>query len=153
VVDEPITTADPERGGQPPQDWALPALDDVNREWFTSASLAVQACAACGVRQHPPEQICHRCGGLQFTHDVLAPTGTIHSYTVAHYPVNRALAASVPYAVVLVSLDDDPAIRVVGNLRHVPLADIRIGMAVVATWDERVAEDGTVLRLPNWEPA
>ena len=47
----------------------------------------------------------------------------------------------------LVSLDDAPHIRVVGNLDG---ADVTIGMSVVATWDERTVEDGTVLLLPQW---
>ena len=90
-----------------PDDWTLPAPNDLTREWFTSASIAVQTCAGCGTRQHPPEEICHRCGGMEFGHTRLGTTGKVYSYTVAHYPVNRALADSVPYAVVLVALDDD----------------------------------------------
>ncbi len=50
----------------------------------------------------------------------------------------------------LVSLDDAPHVRVVGNLDG---ADVTIGMAVVATWDERTAEDGTAILLPQWVPA
>ena len=46
-----------------------------------------------------------------------------------HYAANRALAESVPYTVVLVSLDEAPAIRVVGNI---PGTDVHIGMPVVA---------------------
>jgi uncharacterized OB-fold protein len=152
-IDPTEPTLEPTMGGTLPEDWALPALSDLNRPWFTSGTLAVQACVACHARQHPPEELCRRCGSLEFTHEVLAPAGTIHSYTVAHYPVNRALGGSVPYAVVLVTLDEDPSIRVVGNLRGVPLAEIRIGMAVEAVWDERVADDGDVVLLPNWEPA
>lgn len=133
-----------------PDDWALPTLNNRNEVWFTSQSIAVQCCNACGVRQHPPEEVCYRCGGTAFEHTVLAPTGTVFSYTVAHYAVNRALAESVPYAVVLVSLDEDPAIRVVGNLLGYAVDKIRIGLAVEACWEERTAEDATVIHLPQW---
>lgn len=135
-----------------PDDWALPALDDVNRPWFTSQAIVVQRCAACSARQHPPEEICHRCGARSFEHDELAPTGTVVSHTVAHYAVNRALAAHVPYAVVLVSLDDAPELRVVGNVPGVPTGTIHVGMAVHAFWEEHTAEDGTVVHLPQWRP-
>ena len=135
-----------------PEDWALPALTPLNHEWFTSGRIAIQRCASCGNRQHPPEEICHRCGHRAFAHDVLSPSGTLYSFTVAHYAVNRALAAAVPYAVALVSLDDDPQLRVVGNLPGVPLTDIRIGMALEAVWEEHEAEDGTVVQLPQWRP-
>lgn len=139
--------------GTLPPDWALPAIDATNEAWFTSGTLAVQTCAECEAMQHPPEQICHRCGAMSFTTVTVAPRGTIHSYTVAHYAVNRGLAESVPYAVVLVSLDDAPGVRVIGNLPDVPIEEIRIGMPVVAFWEEKVADDGTVVKLPQWAPA
>jgi uncharacterized OB-fold protein len=56
----------------------------------------------------------------------------------------------VPYTVVLVSLDDAPQIRVVGNI---PGTDVHIGMPVVAEWDEHTADDGTTILLPQWRPA
>ena len=136
--------------GALPPDWALPELTPFNRAWFTSGEIAVQRCTACATLQHPPEEVCHACGSMTFDHAVLAPTGVVHSYTVAHYAANPALAASLPYVVVLVSLDDAPHLRVVGNL----LGDepARIGMPVVADWDERAAEDGTRILLPQWRP-
>ncbi len=49
-------------------------------------------------------------------HEGARAAGTVHSYTVVHYAANRALADAVPYTVVLVSLDDAPHLRVVGNI-------------------------------------
>ncbi len=80
---------------------------------------------------------------------MLAPRGTVHSYTVVHYAANRALADAVPYTVVLVSLDDAPHLRVVGNID----GPVHIGMAVVPYWEERTADDGTVVLLPQWRAA
>lgn len=139
--------------GTLPPDWAIPALDARNEAWFTSGTLAVQRCVECDTLQHPPEEICHSCGAMTFTTQVMAPRGTVHSFTVVHYAVNRGLAESVPYAVVLVNLDDAPEIRIVGNLPEVAAEEIRIGMPVVAFWEEKVAEDGTVVRLAQWAPA
>ena len=130
-----------------PDDWALPALTAFNRAWFTSGALAVQRCTSCATLQHPPEEVCAACGAMTFDHVELAPTGTVHSFTVVHYAANAALAAAVPYTVVLVSLDDAPHVRVVGNLDG---DDVTIGMPVVATWDRRTAEDGSEVLLPQW---
>lgn len=135
-----------------PENWTLPGVTDLNREWFESAALRVQTCADCAALQHPPEEICHRCGAMSFTSTELAPTGTIHSFTVVHYPVNKSLADSVPYAAVLVSLDDEPAIRVLGNLFDIAMDDICVGMPVHAVWQELSDEFGTV-QLPQWSPA
>ena len=137
--------------GSLPPDWGLPQITPVNREWFTSGALAIQQCSDCGTLQHPPEEICHSCGGMSFGTSVLAPRGTVHSYTVVHYPANPALADAVPYTVVLVSLDDAPEIRVVGDIEVD--GSVEIGMPVVPYWDERAADDGTVILLPRWRAA
>ena len=134
-------------------DWTLPGLTDLNREWFTAGALRIQTCSGCGAQQHPPEEICHDCGGMAFGHSTVAPTGSVYSFTVAHYAVNRALAPHVPYAVVLVALDDAPQVRVIGNLLEVPPSEVRIGMAVRATWQEHTNTDGDVVRVPQWVPA
>ena len=139
--------------GTLPTDWGLPEITPANETWFTSGELAVQQCASCETLQHPPEEICHACLGTEFTTRALAPVGTVHSYTVVHYPTNPALADAVPYAVVLVSLDDAPHLRVVGNMPETPLDDVRIGLRVVPYWEERVVDDGVVVRLPQWRSA
>lgn len=135
-----------------PDDWTLPRLNAFNREWFTSAALRVQTCSVCGARQHPPEEICHTCGSMELTTTELTARGVIHSYTVAHYAVNPALAHSVPYAVVLVALDDDPDIRIIGNVLDLEPGSIHIGMKVTGTWQELTDGDGTV-QLLQWVPA
>lgn len=140
--------------GAMPDGWTLPEITPFNEAWFTSGSLAVQRCTTCATRQHPPEEICHVCGSMTFDHVTLAPRGTVASYTVIHYAAHPALAAVVPYTVVLVSLDDAPELRVVGDLEDGgDGAGVEIGMAVVPYWDERVADDGTVVLLPQWRRA
>jgi uncharacterized OB-fold protein len=133
-----------------PKDWAVPALDATNRAWFTSGRLVVQVCAGCGTVQHPPEEICHTCGSMEFGERTVSPYGTVYSYTVAHYAVHKALADSTPYTVVLVSLDELPEVRVVGNLLDVPVEEVAIGLPVEADWEERSADDGEVILLPQW---
>ena len=136
--------------GRPPDDWALPAVTAVNEAWFTSGELAVQRCEACRTLQHPPEELCRTCGSDSLGHEAIRPDGTVYSYTIAHYAAHPALRDSVPYAVVLVSLDDAPHIRVLGNMPDTPVDEVRIGLPVTAVWEERKAEDGTLLLLPQW---
>ena len=90
------------------------------------------------------------CGSMQFFTRTVAPTGTVHSYTVVHHAVHPALETSVPYAVVLVALDEVPDVRVVGNLLGVAMSEVAIGLPVEAVWEERPTEDGTVVLLPQW---
>ena len=127
-----------------------PAIDDTNRAWFTAGELTLQACALCDHVQHPPEEVCRACGATSFVGRVVAPTGVVHSYTVVHHAVNAALADSVPYAVALVALDELPEVRVVGNVLDVPPTEVRIGLPVHAVFPERAADDGDIVRLPQW---
>ena len=136
-----------------PSDWTLPALTPINRDWFTSGALVIQRCVACGTLQHPPEEVCHVCLAVEFDTTTLAPRGTVHSYTIVHHATNPALASSVPYTVVLVSLDDAPHLRVVGNMPTTPCEAVRIGLAVVPYWDDRVDGEGNAIRLVQWQPA
>ena len=135
-----------------PDDWTLPVPTELTRDWFTTGTVAVQTCRSCAALQHPPEEICHLCGAMSFTSTALSPSGTIHSYTIVHYAVHPALADAVPYAVVLVSLDDAPEIRVVGNLLDRAPEEVRIGLAVTATWDQRDV-DGETIHLLQWSSA
>jgi hypothetical protein len=132
-----------------PEGWTLPAVTPFNRDWFTTGEIAIQECEACATLQHPPEEICHACGSMSFTTRVLPGTGTVYSFTVVHHSVHPALDDAVPYTVVLVSLDAAPHLRVIGNLD----GDVAIGMPVTAVWNERIAEDGTKILLPQWRRA
>jgi len=100
--------------------------------------------------QHAPEEICRTCGSMAFTTRVVAPLGTVYSYTVVHHAVNPALEAAVPYVVVVVRLDEQPDVRVVGNLLDTAPGEAAIGLPVEAVWVDRTTEDGEIVRLPQW---
>jgi uncharacterized OB-fold protein len=134
-------------------DWTLPALTPWNEAWFTSGGIAVQRCSRCSLLQHPPEEVCHGCGSLAFETTEMAPRGTVHSFTIVHHAAHPGLAPWVPYTVVLVSLDDAPDIRVVGNLIGASPSEVHIGSAVAATWQERPSDDDRIIRLVQWVPA
>jgi uncharacterized OB-fold protein len=131
--------------------WTEPLVDATNHGWFTTGALTLQQCVGCDTVQHPPEEVCHACGSMVFSTRVVAPTGTVHSFTVVHHSVHPALDASVPYTVVLVALAEVPEVRVVGNLLGGPGDEVAIGMPVVATWEELTGDDGNVVLLPQWQ--
>jgi hypothetical protein len=56
-------------------------------------------------------------------------TGTIYSFTVVHRAVLPELHDHVPYAVVLVSMDE-PEVRLIGNLVHADAEEVAIGAGV-----------------------
>ncbi|MCE2391455.1 MAG: OB-fold domain-containing protein [Proteobacteria bacterium] len=140
-----------------PEDWILPALDDGNRDFFTSGRLALQRCVECGTVQHPPEDVCRSCQSQRLEAAEAEGNGRIYSFSIVHHPLGPKLAGSVPYNVALIQLDDHPHVRIVGNVCDPDEGPLEIGQRVRAVWttvpDPHSDEP---LRLPQWvrgEPA
>lgn len=132
--------------------WIVPALDNLNRAFFTSGKLMLQQCRDCSHLQHPPEEICRKCHGFELGHFESAGKGRIASVAVNHHPVHPDMRDIVPFAIVLVAADDAPGVLVVGNAVGVPPEDVRIGDAVRTVFEE--AQDkrsGERLLIPQWE--
>ncbi len=135
----------------------LPDVDDPEcRPFWEGAArgeLLVQACDACGRRRIPPRPMCPACGSVARRWERLSGRGSIWSFVVAHPPLLPAYAALAPYNVIVVQLDEDPALRLVGNLiarpdgpiGEVDPATIRIGEPVEVVF-QRVED----VHLPRW---
>ena len=135
----------------------LPLPDDDSTPFWEAAAngeLRIQACTACGRLRMPPRPMCPACTSFDSEWRRMSGRGTVWSYGVAHPPLLPAFAEQAPYNVVVVTLDEDPEIRLVGNLiEHAgaPLGaidptSIVIGEPVRVVFDE--VRDG--VRLPRW---
>jgi uncharacterized OB-fold protein len=138
----------------------LPDLDDPDSRPFWEGTargeLLIQTCAACGQRRMPPRPMCFACRSTLHRWSPVAGSGTIWSFVVVHPPLLPAYAALAPYNVITVSLDEDPALRLVGNLvagpdgsiNEIDPATICIGEPVRVVF--RRVED---VVLPRWTRA
>lgn len=135
----------------------LPDVDDTSAPFWEAAGrgeLVVQACADCGRLRHPPRPMCPWCQSERHDWRPVSGRGTIWSFVVVHPPLFPAYAQFAPYNVIVVALEDEPNIRMIGNLveaagasiNSVDEATIRIGESVRVVF-ERVSEDVT---LPRW---
>jgi uncharacterized OB-fold protein len=130
----------------------LPLIDETTRAWFTAGEITIQSCDACGALQHPPSDVCGSCQGMQLGWRACSGEGRIESVAVVHHPVHPAFKDRVPYAVVVVSLDDAPGINAVGNVLGCDPSALTIGQKVSAVFEEITdPEDGSTLRIPQWE--
>ena len=59
----------------------------------------------------------------------------VFSYTIVHHPLHPAVAAIVPYNVVVVDFPECGHVRLVSNVIDVMPKQIRIGMEVSLTWE------------------
>jgi len=114
--------------------------------WAGTAAgeLRIQRCEDCGALRHPPGPACPRCGATKPGYAVASGTGRIHSHMVHRHPPLPGRES--PVVVVLVELDE--GVRMVGELRGVAPEEIRIGAAVRVDFVR--VDDG--LTLPAWRP-
>lgn len=142
---------------QPPR-FLQPALDDDSAgfwEGCAAGELRVQRCGSCGHRQFPPRQQCPACRSFDLGWEAVSGRGTIWSFAVPHPPLLEAYATFAPYNVVVVALDEDPSLRMVGNLiahdgapiDSVDPATIVIGEPVRVSFDRTSSED---VVHPRW---
>jgi uncharacterized OB-fold protein len=73
--------------------------------------------------------------------------GTVFSYCVMHLPLVAGFEP--PYVVADIELAEQSGLRITTNILNCPLGDIRIGMPVTVTFEDR--EPGVA--LPQFEPA
>ena len=134
--------------------WALPALDTLNREYFTAGVLTLQQCKACKHIQHPPEDVCESCQSFELGGFASAGKGRIESVAVVTQAVHPLLAESVPYAIVLVSVADAPGILIAGNVVGAEPDAIEIGDPVRVVFEEvKDPKTGEQVKIPQWQLA
>jgi uncharacterized OB-fold protein len=133
-----------------PEAWTIPGITEQNAPFFTTGKLMLQRCTSCGAVQHPPEDLCLTCQGMEFEYVRAEGAGKVYSYTLPHHPASPMLRERVPYNVVLVQLDDYPHVRIVGNLIDAGIDEVKIGLPVQVTWEELPDGQGGVIRLPQW---
>ncbi len=137
--------------------FVLPGLGDPAARPFWEGTargeLLLQTCAACGRMRMPPRPMCPACRSLHVAWTKASGRGRIWSFVVAHPPLLPAYAELAPYNVIVVQLEEDPTLRLVGNLvesadgpiNAVDPATIRIGEPVRVVFAQ--VED---VFLPRW---
>ncbi len=138
-------------------DLLLPAVDEVNEPFWEGArrgELRVQQCAETGRLIFPPRPMSPWSPHTEPTWTRVSGRGTIWSFVVPHPPLLPQFAALAPYNVILVALDEDPRVRLVGNLvtsaggaiNEVDPRAIEIGAPVRVVF-ERISDE---FHLPRW---
>jgi hypothetical protein len=150
--------------GRPPvgTEGVLLPLPDEESEGFWEGTavgeLRLQACGACGILRFPPRVMCPHCQSTERHWVRVSGKGTIWSFVVAHPPLLPAYTALAPYAVITVTLDEGPALRMVGNLvarpdgaiNEVDPHTITVGEPVHVAFSRHQRPDGSAVFLPVW---
>jgi uncharacterized OB-fold protein len=116
----------------------LPRMDglqgDFYRECARQGRLVFQRCEACGRVRHPPRILCAECASDRASWVPSTGRGTIFTWTVTHQAPHPAFAGQVPYAVVVVELEE--GVRIVASLRGLAPERLELGRPVEVLLEE-----------------
>jgi uncharacterized OB-fold protein len=119
-------------------DFPLPDIDwPPTREFWAAAArgeLAVPRCDACRRYVWYPDGACRFCGSRALTWTTVSGRGRLFSWSVVRRAFIPQLAADVPYVPALVTIDEDPAVRLVTRVVDCNPAELRIDMPVRAVF-------------------
>jgi uncharacterized OB-fold protein len=127
-------------------------------EGTAAGQLRMQACSSCGRWRHPPRAMCPHCRSTERQWKPVSGRGTVWSFVVPHPPLLPAYAEIAPYNVIVVALEEDPILRLVGNLvtradgaiNEIDPSTIKIGETVSVVFSARKGPDDQEVFLPEW---
>jgi uncharacterized OB-fold protein len=106
--------------------------------------LLLQHCGDCAHVQYYQQAICRECGGANLSHRPASGRGKVHSFSVVHRAPGPAFKADLPYAVLLIDLQEGP--RMISTYTGGKLEDVTFDMDVMLVC-ERISEDVTLPRF------
>ena len=126
----------------------LPELTPWNEWFWTSGAdgrLRIQHCSDCGTFVHPPVPICPVCRSRSSEPTPVSGRATVVGYTVNQHQWTPDLPP--PYAIAVVALAEDPAVRLTTNIIGCNVDDVHIGLQVAVRFEHQ--DD---VWLPMFEP-
>ena len=117
----------------PLPDVAWPPL----REYWAGATrgeLVLPRCDGCARYVWYPDGACRFCGATAHTWTRVSGRGRLFSWSIIHRAFIPQLANLVPFVTALVTVDEDPAVRLATYVVDCPHGRLRIDMPVVATF-------------------
>lgn len=126
-----------------------PPMGQDNGWWWEKVAkegvLPIQRCGDCGKLRHPPRPMCDQCGSQKWDSIAAKGRGTIHTFTVIHYPQ----FPGYDYPIVSIIVDLEEGERIASTLVDCKAEDAKIGMRVELVI--HTDEDG--FKIPFFRPA
>jgi len=117
----------------------IPVPDDLTKPFWEAAKqgvLALQHCQTCGSYNHPPYAICLNCMSIDLKIEAVRGKGTIYAYTIMYHTGDQRFAPAVPYASIVVELDEAKGCLLAGNLLGAPFTEAKVGRPVEVVFEK-----------------
>lgn len=118
----------------------VPVPTEVSKPFWDACDqqrLVMQHCSACDRMQYPPEAACRQCGSSEhLAWQPVSGRGKIHGYCVMYQSRIKRLQAEQPFNIVVIELDEDPAIKLLSHLPGRAADDVPVGAPVEAVFVE-----------------
>jgi len=128
----------------------LPQPDDDLTAAFwdhcAKGALFFQRCSKCETWRHLPRPRCAKCGSKEWSWQPSTGRGTIYSWTITHQPLLRNFPEPVPYASIVVELEE--GVRMVSGLRDLKPSELRLDLPVEVVFEDA----GDDMKLPFFRP-
>jgi len=113
-----------------PNEWTRPFWDAAK-----AGQLRLQRCQACRRFQHPPYPTCVNCMSIELAFEPVRGEGAIYAYTIMYHAGDRRFASAIPYASIIVELDEAPGALMAGNLLEAPYTEAKVGRRVEVVFE------------------
>ncbi len=128
----------------------IPDPDGLNADFYqhiADGTLRMRCCEACGLVHHPPRYLCAACGSERVGWSAISGRGKIFSWTITHRPFDPGWAAELPWATVVVEMEEGP--RLVGAFRGAPNDALELDLPVRAEIEKRNDHFGLLYFTPD----
>lgn len=118
-----------------PDQGPYPELDETNRFFWTSGAegvLKFLRCQACRTWLHPPAPFCRACLSQELAPEAVSGRATVEAFTVNHHAWRPSFPP--PYVVAIVSIEEDPGVRLTTNIVGCPPKAVQVGLPVQVTF-------------------
>jgi uncharacterized OB-fold protein len=106
--------------------------------------LLLQHCGDCRHVQYYQQGMCRHCGSENLSHRAASGRGKVHSFSVVHRAPGPAFRDDVPYAVLLVDLEEGP--RMISTYTGGKPEDVTFDMDVALVCEE-IGDETTLPRF------
>ena len=114
----------------------LPELSGATGEFYgfcRAGELRFQRCTACRAWRHVPREMCAECGAFEFEWARSTGRGRVFSWTVVTRALHPAFAGDVPYAPVIVEMEE--GVRVLSQMVEMPIGELAIDLPVEVVFE------------------